>query len=67
MNYRIEQKEAFEMFGISTDINAADNRPYVEIPVFWKKCMADGTIDCIYLGSILNGRMHRRRWNQKDL
>lgn len=45
MNYRIEQKEVFEMLGISTEINAVDNHPYIEIPKFWNKCITEGKID----------------------
>ncbi len=48
MNYRIEQKEAFEMFGIACDINAANNRPYEEIPQFWERCVKSGAIDRIH-------------------
>jgi AraC family transcriptional regulator len=48
MNYRIEQKESFEMLGLSTDINAGDNRPYIEIPEFWRKCIEEGKIDCMH-------------------
>lgn len=48
MNYRIEQKQAFEMFGISTEINDIGDKPYIEIPEYWKKCILDGTIDRIH-------------------
>lgn len=37
MNYRIEQKESFTMFGVSTEINAVDGKQYIEIPGFWDK------------------------------
>lgn len=48
MNYRIEQKEAFEMLGISTEISAIDNRQYTEIPEFWRKCISEGKIDSMH-------------------
>jgi AraC family transcriptional regulator len=48
MNYRIEDKEAFEVFGVSRDINAVDEKPYIEIPEFWERCQSDGTEDKIH-------------------
>jgi len=48
MDYRIEQKEAFEMLGISKEISAVDNGQYKEIPVFWQKCIEDGKIDTMH-------------------
>ncbi|MBZ9687110.1 hypothetical protein G9F72_012320 [Clostridium estertheticum] len=48
MNYRIEEKQAFEMFGISTEINDIGDKPYIEIPEYWKRCILDGTIDRIH-------------------
>ncbi|MUG47723.1 AraC family transcriptional regulator [Paenibacillus woosongensis] len=50
MNYKIEDKQAFDMFGISTVINANKDfleQPFSEIPKFWTKCVSDGTIDRI--------------------
>jgi AraC family transcriptional regulator len=43
MNYRIEEKEPFEMFGLSTDIRV--EQPFIEIPKFWDKCNQDNSID----------------------
>ena len=34
MNYRIEEKQAFEMFGISTLVNSDGDNPFIDIPVF---------------------------------
>jgi len=45
MNYRIEKKDSFEMFGISTEINDVGEEAYIEIPQFWQKCINDGTIE----------------------
>jgi len=45
MNYRIEEKEPFEMFGISTDIYV--EQTFTKIPEFWDKCNEDGSIDRI--------------------
>ncbi len=47
MNYRIEKKEAFEMFGATTDISTVDNQNFLSIPKFWEKCRADETINRI--------------------
>lgn len=44
MNYRIEEKEAFNMYGISTEVNASEGKQYVEIPKFWQEKINDGTI-----------------------
>lgn len=44
MNYRIEQKSAFEMFGVNTEISTVDNQNFVSIPKFWETCRADGTM-----------------------
>lgn len=48
MNYRIEEKGSFEMFGVSTEINAVDNGQYMEVPMFWQKCIANGTVARIH-------------------
>lgn len=46
MNYRIEEKEGLEMFGVSTKIHSEDGKPFTEIQEFWGKCInnehADG-------------------------
>lgn len=42
MNYRIEQKEAFEMFGVDTEISTVDNQNFISIPKFWETCRLDG-------------------------
>lgn len=44
MNYRIEQKEAFLMFGVGTEICTVDNQNLQTIPQYWDKCRADGTM-----------------------
>ncbi len=63
MNYRIEEKEGFTMFGISTDIDA--NNPFVEIPAFWDKCIPDGTVDRIRTSAGLseNTQLHGALYN----
>lgn len=67
MNYKIEDKEAFEMFGVSTEINAEGEKPYVEIPKFWSKCIADKTVERIRTAAGLweNGQIHAALYNQR--
>lgn len=67
MNYRIEEKEAFEMFGVSTEINAAEGKPFMEIPEFWNKCIPDGTVDRIRTAAGLckNGQIHAVLYNHR--
>lgn len=60
MNYRIEEQQAFEMFGVSTAVHAEGENPFVEIPAFWTKCVSDGTVDQIRAAAGLgeNGQIH---------
>jgi AraC family transcriptional regulator len=68
MNYRIEEKETFEMFGVSAEINADGEKPFIEIPEFWTKCIHDGTIDRIRTAAGLgeNGQIHAVLYNQRS-
>lgn len=45
MNYRIEKKPAFKMFGIEKIINMKDEQNFIEIPKFWNECMNNGSAD----------------------
>ncbi|MCL2593802.1 MAG: effector binding domain-containing protein, partial [Defluviitaleaceae bacterium] len=47
MNYRIEQKEAFELFGIELKTSVIDGRCFKEIPEFFGKCLEDGRYDAL--------------------
>lgn len=47
MNYRIEEKETFGLYGVETEISTVDNQNYVSIPKYWEACRSDGTIDRI--------------------
>ncbi|MBH5318776.1 AraC family transcriptional regulator [Paenibacillus sp. GSMTC-2017] len=60
MNYTIQDKEAFEMFGVSAKINTGGENPFIEIPAFWTKCIEDGTVDRIRTAAGLgeNGQIH---------
>lgn len=71
MNYRIEEKQAIEMFGVSTVINDTGDQfkqPFVEIPAFWTKCISDGTVDRIRATAGLgeNGQLHSVLYNHQS-
>ena len=42
MNYRIEERDAFEVFGLELQTNVIDGQCYKDIPVFWGACAKDG-------------------------
>ncbi len=44
MEYRIEEKKAFEVFGLELKTNVIDGKCYKEIPEFWEECVADGRL-----------------------
>jgi AraC family transcriptional regulator len=71
MNYKIEGKQGFEMFGVSTLINGAGElfeQPLVEIPRFWSKCISDGTIDRIRAAAGFgeSGQLHAVLYNNNN-
>ena len=68
MNYRIEKRDAFDMFGVSADINAAEGKPFIEIPEFWGECIKDGTVDKIrsVAGLETDGQIHGALYNFRD-
>lgn len=47
MNYRIEEKAEFEIFGMELETNVVDGQCYKEIPAFWGECEASG--ECVRL------------------
>lgn len=55
MNYRIEKKEAFDVFGVYGIISKEMEKAFVEVPEFCKKCDDDGTVDEM---NALLGRSH---------
>lgn len=42
MNYRIEEKESFKMFGLERIIPMENEENFVEIPKFWSESMGNG-------------------------
>ncbi|MFD1136408.1 AraC family transcriptional regulator [Paenibacillus urinalis] len=70
MNYKIEEKEAFEMFGVTTVVNTEEDfleQPFVEIPEFWTRCVSDGTVNRIRSAAGLgeNGQLHSVLYNHQ--
>jgi len=55
MNYRIEQREAFEVFGVYGEISTEREKAFVEVPQFRKKCDDDHSTDVM---NELLGRFH---------
>ncbi|WJH35507.1 AraC family transcriptional regulator [Paenibacillus sp. CC-CFT747] len=53
MNYRIEQRGSFEMFGVYGLINSDQKTAFSEVPQFRKKCDDDGSVD------LMNGLLGR--------
>lgn len=67
MNYKIEEKQGFEMFGVSTVVKADGENPYIEIPQFWEKCISDGTVKRIRAAAGLgeHGQIHSVLYNNQ--
>jgi len=42
MNYRMEEKDAFTVFGLELQTNVIDGQCYKDIPAFWAACERDG-------------------------
>ncbi len=55
MKYRIEQREAFEVFGICSEISTDREEAFEQVPQFFKQCDEDGTTN--ELNELL-GRFH---------
>jgi AraC family transcriptional regulator len=68
MNYRIEQKEAFGMFGVDTEVSTIENQNYSTVPKFWETCRADGSMDKIRRTAHLDGDtpLHAAMFNCTD-
>jgi AraC family transcriptional regulator len=45
MDYRIENKNAFQIYGIEGIFTTDDGRNLKEIPMFWDECMRDGRFE----------------------
>lgn len=47
MNYRIEQKEAFRIVGVSKPLDKEIENNFKEVPEMWGKAASDGTIETL--------------------
>lgn len=67
MNYKIEEKQGFVMFGVSTLVNADGENPFIEIPEYWKDCKSNGTVDRIRVAAGLgeHGQIHAVLYNNQ--
>jgi AraC family transcriptional regulator len=45
MNYKIEEKEAFSVFGVEETFSVIEGQCYRDIPKFWLRIMEDGTLE----------------------
>jgi AraC family transcriptional regulator len=68
MNYRIEKREAFDMFGVDTEVSTVDNQNFVTVPDFWEKCRNNGAIDKIRKAAGIgeNTPLHAAMFNCTD-
>jgi AraC family transcriptional regulator len=55
MNYRIEQRESFNVFGVFAEISTDQEKAFDQVPLFFKRCDEDGTT---YAINDLLGRFH---------
>ena len=69
MNYRIEQKETFEMFGVYINVSTIDNQNFETVPQFWQKCRSDGTMEKIRKAANIdeNTPLHAVMFNCTDI
>ncbi|HYH04889.1 MAG TPA: AraC family transcriptional regulator [Bacillota bacterium] len=58
MNYKIETKEAFSVFGVEKIISNVDGENFKAIPKFWKESCENGIVDKIYIASGCNWDEH---------
>ncbi len=47
MNYKIEKKQSFKMFGKEKVINMTNGQNFVEVPEFWQECFKNGSVDAL--------------------
>lgn len=47
MDYRIQVKEGFEVFGMELKTSVIDGQCYKEIPVFWQECVEKGACEAL--------------------
>ena len=45
MNYRIEEKGAFKVFGVEEIIDTTNGNNFIRIPKFWEESLTNGTVE----------------------
>jgi len=45
MNYKIEERPGFKVFGVEEIINSVNENNFKQVPEFWRRCHTDGTCD----------------------
>ena len=68
MNYRIEEKDSFEMFGVDTEVSTLDNQNFETVPKFWETCRANGIMEKIRIAANIDGNtpLHAAMYNCTD-
>lgn len=68
MNYSIEKKEAFQMFGVYGLISTEREKAFVEVPEFCVKCDNDGTVDKMnsFIGRSSDSMLHAALFDYTD-
>ncbi len=58
MDYRIESKEAFTVYGIEGIFTTDDGKNFTDIPAFWQQTMKDGRFDKLVNSTHGTSRVH---------
>jgi AraC family transcriptional regulator len=68
MNYRIEQREAFEVFGVYGMISKDMEQAFIDVPQFCRQCDEDGTVDRMneLLGRFSDTYLHAALYDHND-
>ena len=51
MNYRIERKDSFSVFGVEKVISTVDGQNFIDIPEFWHESYKNGMVEKIIKAS----------------
>ncbi|REE83931.1 AraC family transcriptional regulator [Paenibacillus taihuensis] len=57
MNYRIEQRGAFVVYGVEQVIDSTNENNFNQIPAFWQSAMEDGTFEQVRQAAPVNSGM----------
>lgn len=63
MNYRIEEKEAFQVFGLEAIVHHESGNNFITIPQFWDECFKNGTFEMLQQMSVSNSVEHLGKVN----